>query len=113
MAFMRMASPADREAGPLHNDHCAAIIQTAARYRLPATHPFKDYAEEGGLLYCGSNQLDQWPRAADCVDRILSSAKPSNLPVQAPTKYELAINLKAAKHWGFRCHSRCSPPPMW
>jgi putative ABC transport system substrate-binding protein len=86
--------------GPLHNNQRAAIIQAAARYRLPATYPFKYYAKEGGLLYYGSNQLDQWPRAADYVDRILRGAKPSDLPVQAPTKYELVINLKTAKALG-------------
>ena len=77
-----------------------SIIQLAAAYRLPAIYPLKYYAKDGGLLYYGIDQADQWPKAAGYVDRILRGAKPSDLPVQAATRYELAINLKTAKALG-------------
>jgi putative ABC transport system substrate-binding protein len=86
--------------GPTNNTLRDAIIRLAANYRLPAVYPFKYYVKDGGLLYYGSDQLDQWPNAANYVDRILRGAKPSELPVQAPTKYELTINLKTAKALG-------------
>jgi putative ABC transport system substrate-binding protein len=78
----------------------ASIIEVAGRYRVPAVYPFKYYVKEGGLLYYGSDQLDEWPHAADYVDRILKGEKPASLPVQAPTKFELIINLKTAKALG-------------
>jgi putative tryptophan/tyrosine transport system substrate-binding protein len=86
--------------GPLHNTQRASIIEAAARYRLPAVYPFKYYVKDGGLLYYGIDQLAQWPDAAGYVDRILKGEKPADLPVQAPTKYDLAINLKTAKTLG-------------
>jgi putative ABC transport system substrate-binding protein len=86
--------------GPLHNTQRASIIEAAARYRLPAVYPFKYYVKEGGLLYYGTDQLAQWPDAAGYVDRILKGEKPADLPVQAPTKYDLAINLKTAMTLG-------------
>ena len=86
--------------GPLHNTQRASIIEAAARYRLPAVYPFKYYVKDGGLLYYGTDQLSQWPDAAGYVDRILKGEKPADLPVQAPTKYELAVNLKTAKALG-------------
>jgi putative ABC transport system substrate-binding protein len=86
--------------GPLHNTQRASIIEAAARYRLPAVYPFKYYVKDGGLLYYGTDQLAQWPSAAGYVDRILKGEKPADLPVQAPTKYELAVNLKTAKTLG-------------
>jgi putative tryptophan/tyrosine transport system substrate-binding protein len=86
--------------GPLHNTQRASIIEAAARYRLPAVYPFKYYIKDGGLLYYGTDQLAQWPSAAGYVDRILKGEKPADLPVQAPTKYELAVNLKTAKTLG-------------
>ena len=86
--------------GPLYNIQRASIIEAAARYRVPAVYPIKFYVEEGGLLYYGINQLDEWPHAADYVDRILRGEKPASLPVQGPTKYELVINHKAAKGLG-------------
>jgi putative ABC transport system substrate-binding protein len=70
------------------------------RFHLPAVYPFKYYAKDGGLLYYGDNQLDQWGKAAGYVDRILRGEKPSDLPVQATTKYELVINLKTARALG-------------
>jgi putative ABC transport system substrate-binding protein len=76
------------------------IIALAARYRLPAVYPFRYFATEGGLMSYGPDQIDQWRGAATYVDRILKGEKPADLPVQAPTKYELVINLKTAKALG-------------
>ena len=80
--------------------HRAEVISLAARYRLPAVYPYRQFAELGGLLSYGFDRLDNWRRAADYVDRILKGEKPADLPVQAPTKYELVINLKTAKALG-------------
>jgi putative tryptophan/tyrosine transport system substrate-binding protein len=78
----------------------ASIIILAARYRLPAIYPFRYFAIEGGLMSYGIDQIDQWRGAATYVDRILKGEKPADLPVQAPTKFELVINLKTAKALG-------------
>ena len=86
--------------GPLNNSLRDSIIQLVARYRLPAIYPYKYYAKDGGLLYYGIDQADQWPRVAEYVDRILRGEKASELPVQAPTKFELVINVKTAKALG-------------
>jgi len=67
---------------------------------LPAVYPFKFFASAGGLLSYGPDTLDQFRRAAGYVDRILKGERPADLPVQSPTKYELAINLKTAKVLG-------------
>src|SRR5262245_1711535 len=75
----------------------ASIIILAARHRLPAIYPFRFFATEGGLMSYGIDQIDQWRGAATYVDRILRGEKPGDLPVQAPTKFELVINLKTAK----------------
>jgi len=75
-------------------------IDLAAHHRLPAIYPFAFHAREGGLLAYGIDQVDQWRNAATYVDRILRGEKPADLPVQAPTKYELVINLKTAKALG-------------
>jgi putative ABC transport system substrate-binding protein len=72
----------------------------AARYRLPAIYPFDFYARAGGLISYGFDQADQIRRAASYVDRILKGAKPADLPVQQPVKFELIINLKTAKVLG-------------
>jgi putative ABC transport system substrate-binding protein len=80
--------------------HRAEIAALAARYRLPAIYPFRDFIEAGGLLSYGNDLLDNFYRAASYVDRILKGATPNELPVQAPIKFELAINLKAAKALG-------------
>jgi ABC-type uncharacterized transport system substrate-binding protein len=80
--------------------HRAEIISLAARYRLPAVYPFRFYAELGGLLSYGNDQRDNFRRGAAYADRILKDAKPSELPVQAPVKFELVINLKTAKALG-------------
>jgi len=78
----------------LHRD---LIVALAARHRLPAIYPYRRFFTSGGLAYYGSDEKDLWQKAGGYVDRILKGEKPEDLPVQAPTKYELAINLKAAK----------------
>jgi putative ABC transport system substrate-binding protein len=80
--------------------HRDLIFTLAARYRLPALYPFRFYATAGGLASYGPDSVDQYRRAAEYVDRILKGEKPSDLPVQAPNKYELVINLKTAKELG-------------
>jgi putative ABC transport system substrate-binding protein len=82
------------------NVHRAEIILLTARYRLPAVYPWRFFAELGGLLSYGSEQSDQFRLAATYVDRIIKGEKPSELPVQAPVKFELVINLKTAKVLG-------------
>ena len=76
------------------------IITLAARHRLPAVYPFRDMVTAGGLVSYSPDYVDQFRRAAGYVDRILKGEKPADLPVQAPTKYELVINLKTAKALG-------------
>jgi putative tryptophan/tyrosine transport system substrate-binding protein len=80
--------------------HRDVIIPLAARLRLPAVYPYRYYTTEGGLVSYGPNTVDQYRRAAAYVDRILKGEKPADMPVQAPTKYELVINLKTAKALG-------------
>jgi putative ABC transport system substrate-binding protein len=87
-------------ASVLATAHRRLIIETAARYRLPALYPFRYYVTGDGLMSYGPDQVDQFRRAAAYVDRILKGEKPADLPVQAPTKYELVINLKTAKTLG-------------
>jgi putative tryptophan/tyrosine transport system substrate-binding protein len=82
------------------NVHRAEITSLAARYRLPAVYPWRFFPELGGLLSYGTDQRDEFRLAATYVDRILKGAKPSELPVQAPVKFELVINLKNAKALG-------------
>ena len=76
------------------------LISLAARHRLPAAYPYRYYAKDGGLISYGPDTPDLIRRAAGYVDRILKGEKPADLPVQAPTKYELVINLKTAKALG-------------
>jgi putative tryptophan/tyrosine transport system substrate-binding protein len=76
------------------------IISAVARHKLPSVYPYRYYVADGGLISYGPNTLDPIQRAAGYVDRILKGEKPADLPVQAPTKYELAINLKTAKALG-------------
>ena len=80
--------------------HRDVIIPLAARLRLPAVYPYRYYATDGGLASYGPNTIEQYRRAALYIDRILKGEKPADLPVQAPTKYELIINLKSAKALG-------------
>jgi putative ABC transport system substrate-binding protein len=76
------------------------VTSLAARYRLPAVYPYRQFTELGGLLSYGFNRLDNFRRAATYADRILKGANPSELPVQAPVKFELVINLKTARTLG-------------
>jgi len=80
--------------------HRQLIIELAARHKLPAIYWDRFYVSGGGLISYGPNPIDPYRRAASYVDRILKGEKPGDLPVQAPTKYELAINLKTAKALG-------------
>jgi putative tryptophan/tyrosine transport system substrate-binding protein len=78
----------------------AQLADLAAKNRLPAIYPQTDYTEAGGLMYYGTNTPDLFRRAATYVDKILKGAKPADLPVEQPTKFELVINLKTAKQIG-------------
>jgi putative ABC transport system substrate-binding protein len=80
--------------------HRDLIVRLAVRHKLPAIAPFRFHAVAGGLISYGPDSLDQHRRAAGYVDRLLKGEKPSELPVQAPTKYELVINLRSAKILG-------------
>jgi putative tryptophan/tyrosine transport system substrate-binding protein len=80
--------------------HRHLIVMLAARHRLPAVYSFRYFATTGGLISYGPDPIDMYRRAASYVDRILKGDKPADLPVQAPTKYELVINLKTAKALG-------------
>jgi ABC-type uncharacterized transport system substrate-binding protein len=87
-------------ASPFGANHPDVIASLAARYKLPTIYPFRYFIEAGGLMSYGTELVNQSPPAAVYVDRILKGEKPADLPVQAPTKYELIINLKAAKALG-------------
>ena len=76
------------------------IVRLVATHRLPAVYPFREYVTSGGLLSYGADTIERYQLAASYVDRILRGEKPADLPVQAPTKYELVINLKTAKALG-------------
>src|SRR5262249_34663530 len=97
-------SPSCRRGGLIVAPHPVTrgklTIDLAAHHRLPAIYPFAFHAREGGLLAYGIDQVDQWRNAATYVDRILRGTKPADLPVEQPTKFELAINLKTAKALG-------------
>ena len=80
--------------------HRELIVTLAARHRLPAVYPYRIFVTSGGLITYGPDISSQYRRAAGYVDRILKGEKPGDLPVQAPTKYELVINLKTAKTLG-------------
>ena len=80
--------------------HRASIILAAARSNLPAVYYESPFARDGGLLSYGADRVDLFRRAASYVDRILRGAKPAELPVQLPTKFEMAVNLKTAKALG-------------
>jgi putative ABC transport system substrate-binding protein len=83
-----------------HSLHRNLIVTLAARHKLPAVYPTRYYVAAGGLISYGPDLLDQYRRAASYVDRILKGEKPADLAVQAPTKFELLINLKTAKALG-------------
>ena len=87
-------------ASPVASHYRDLIVTLAARNRLPAVYASRYFVTDGGLISYGPDLTDQYRRAAAYVDRILKGEKPADLPVQAPTKYELAINLKTAKALG-------------
>jgi putative ABC transport system substrate-binding protein len=76
------------------------IASLAQKHRLPSMHGLREFAESGGLMAYGPNTAELWRRAATYVDKILKGAKPGELPVEQPTKFELVINLKTAKALG-------------
>src|SRR5581483_5692171 len=86
--------------GPSTASHSQAIIESAIRHRIPAEYNNKFFTVAGGLMSYSSDPIDLYRRSASYVDRILRGEKPGDLPVQAPTKFELVINLKAAKTMG-------------
>jgi putative ABC transport system substrate-binding protein len=85
---------------PILNTHRKQIVDLAVKHRLPATYGRPEYIEAGGLMYYGTNYNDLFRRAATYVDKILKGAKPADLPVEQPQKFEFIINLKAAKQIG-------------
>ena len=85
---------------PLATVHRDLIVSLAARYRVPAVYPLRYFVVSGGLISYGPDRLEPYRRAPGYVDRILKGEKPADLPVQAPTKYELVINLKTARTLG-------------
>jgi putative ABC transport system substrate-binding protein len=87
-------------ASPLTAIYRDLIVSLAAKHHLPAVYPFRYFVTAGGLVSYGPDPIDQYRMAAGYVDRILKGEKPEELPVQAPTKYALVINLKAAKDIG-------------
>ncbi len=80
--------------------HRELFVSLAAQFRIPTIYPYRYYAEAGGLLSYGLDAVDLFKRSSDYVSRILRGAKPADLPVQAPTKFEMVINLKTAKVLG-------------
>ena len=80
--------------------HRDLISTLAARHRLPAVYSYRYFATSGGLMAYGPNPIEEYRQAAGYVDRILKGEKPADLPLQAPTKYDLVINLKTAKALG-------------
>ena len=85
---------------PIATVHLELFIALSNQHRLPAVYPYRYFVASGGLLSYGFDNLDLFRRAAGYVDRILKGERPGDLPVQAPTKFELAINLKTAKTFG-------------
>jgi hypothetical protein len=94
-------------ADPLFFQHRTRLAELAAKTRLPAMWGIRDQAEAGGLMAYGVNLVDLSRRAAIYVDKILKGAKPSDLPIGQPTKFDLVINMKTAKALGLTIRSRC------
>lgn len=91
--------------------HSSMIVELTERNRLPAVYPFRSFSEKGGLLAYGLDVAQIYRQAAEYVDRILRGETPADLPVQAPTKFELIINLRAAKALGLNAQTLSLPPP--
>jgi len=85
---------------PLTNDHLTRIVEFTARQQLPSLHGFREFVVAGGLISYGANVLTLVRRTAYYVDKILKGTKPSDLPVEQPTKFQLVINMKTAKVLG-------------
>jgi putative ABC transport system substrate-binding protein len=85
---------------PFVTTHRVRINTLALSMRLPTVHGLRDYVEVGGLMFYGASFLDLWRRAGDYVDKILRGAKPDDIPVEQPTKFDLVINLVTAKALG-------------
>jgi putative ABC transport system substrate-binding protein len=88
--------------------HINTLAQGA---RLPTIYPAREYVETGGLISYGANYPDLFRRAAEFVDKILRGTKPSDIPIEQPTKFDLVINLKTAKALGLASQEQCSPAP--
>ena len=86
--------------GPVLSSHRARVLDLVVESRLPAIYNFPEWVEAGGLMTYGVNLTDLYRRAATYVDKILKGAKPADLPVEQPKKFELIVNLKAAKQIG-------------
>jgi putative ABC transport system substrate-binding protein len=87
-------------AGTIFNSHRTQVVDLALKNRLPAIYPYPEFVQDGGLMTYSVSITDLFRRAATYVDKILKGAKPADLPVEQPTKFELLINLKAAKQIG-------------
>jgi len=87
-------------ADPLVVGEKAHVVKAAAAHRVPAIYGFREFVDAGGLMSYGANLADLWRRAATYVDRILKGAKPADLPVEEPRKFELVISMKTAKALG-------------
>jgi putative ABC transport system substrate-binding protein len=85
---------------PINTANRGLIITLMARHRLPAAYPYSFFVRDGGLVSYGIDPAVQWRQAASYVDRILKGTKPADLPVQQPTKFDLAVNIKTAKALG-------------
>ena len=86
--------------GPLMRDNGKRIASLALKSRLPSTYVYREDVDAGGLIYYGAELTDSYQRVATYVDKILKGAKPADLPVEQPSKFEFAINLKSAKQIG-------------
>ena len=98
--------------GPFGSVHRETILKLAARHRLSAVYPWRYLVVEGGLMSYGPDLLDMYRRTASYVDHILKGANPADLPIQAPTKFELVINLKTANALGLPLDSDRVPPAL-
>ena len=99
-------------AGPVMRINHTRIVGFALKSRLPSVYESRAYVDAGGLMYYGADLADSYRRVAYFVDKILKGAKPADLPVERPTKFELVINLKTAKQIGVTFRSPCCIEPI-